>query len=320
MQKSCLILFSILSLTGCVSSESTIGSTDTTGGNTSTDDGTATSETQPVVNGLISDVKATFGDGSGIIRFSTPSDLTEQRAASIDTNTGYHLITLAEDAASVLENLSASEIEAITTDYLNSTCFKYTAGCPENSSDLGAYPYLADYYEGRITIAGEEKLVSVFKNPQGSAYSGVTVDSNGFVDDIIVFGPDVSSVPSGTINYHGLHIMGLRETVNLNQGNAVGEFSISLNLDTGRGNLNADALSLFDGSALSVDGALTVDSASGEISASELSLGGKLYTTELGDMSATLDGQLFGESASEVGAIYWVDDGSVGGVLVGTKQ
>ena len=164
-----------------------------------------------------------------------------------------------------------------------------------------------DYYEGDITIVGDQLTISLFEPTTGVGSLAVGYDpSSNQALVALGIGPKATNIPSGNFTYTGLNIVGAKYVLQDNNGNPLttgtGFFTLNVNFSGGTGSFSAttDAIN-----TTSISGNVTIDSTTGEIFGENLIWGGSINGVDMTGKTSTLAGSFHGDGATNVTGIYY---------------
>ena len=246
-------------------------STNPTTTNPTTTDPTTTdpTTTNPVV-------LQTFGDGAGIAR----AKITQNGTMIVANVMEYNIGSYSPDPTDVID--------------------------PSGVNFTGSNAH-GDFYNGTTTINGKQVNVLYYED-SSQEVAGAYLVGNG-EDFLIVFGNEVSNIPSGSYSYTGTNVIGLRDGSYSEEGT----FAMNVNFTSSTASLTGStASSSIGGSGISInssDGTFT----SNNLTLTEIASG--LNTT------ATIHGNFHGSGATGVTGIY-TDNATTptyAGVIAGTR-
>ena len=245
---------------------------------------------------------ASFSDGSGALK----KDIAEPASGAVGDIT--KLVAISPDVSKWVSDFSYADAKTLSDNNLPiaETNFRGTG---------------IDYYEGDITIVGDQLTISLFEPTTGVGSLAVGHDpSSNQALVALGIGPKATNIPSGNFTYTGLNIVGAKYDLLDNNGNPLttgtGFFTLNVNFSDGTGNFSAttDAIN-----TTSISGNVTVDSTTGEIFGENLIWGGSINGVDMTGKTSTLAGSFHGDGATNVTGIYYTDQLSYGGGFLGER-
>lgn len=241
-----------------------------------------------------------FDDGSGVLRAEMGV------LASGATGKVNKLVAITPDISKWVSDLSASELQGLIDHNL--------ALQDSNFQDS------ATYYEGEVTIAGEIYTVAIFESHVGDSSLVVGFGSNDVVNVTASAGTGATNIPAGEFTYNGLQIIGAKKFESDSIGDplttGVGRFTMVVDFGEQTGTYTGFTNVI---NPTSLNGNLVIDNTNGNITGSNLALGGSVNGINLDGKTASLEGNFHGNGAQSVSGIFYTDDLEYGGGFVGQK-
>jgi hypothetical protein len=219
------------------------------------------------------------------------------------------VIVITDDLQAWRTNLTAQEISSIDVGTLQDHTFGWSL------SDVSRY------YEGQVTLAGAQYIASIFTPYEGGTTAVLVFTDTLEFKSATIWGPEVTEIPSGQFQYSGLNIIGLIDAPPANQpityGNGNGRFQMNVNFDTREGSILAETSEINN---TTMSGVFQIDSANGTFSSDSLVLNGQLEDVVISAQPASIIGNFHGLGGQGVSGVYFSNDETIGGVILGSKN
>ena len=246
-------------------------------------------------NTPVTETLASFPNGAGVFR----KDM-------VDPNTGTQgnttkVLAYVPDLSKWVNDFSYSDVTSIANHNVPSKV----------NNILGSG---VDYYydaNADVTILGENYNFVVLKVASEPIYLTGGYDANSQLIGV-AFGPKATNLPSGNFSYTGYHGI----TTNLTNAGSSGLFTMNVNFTDGTGSYAGNTTTV---GVTGLNGNITLDNTTGELSGTNLVLSGSLGGLDLTGKTATLVGNFHGNGATDVSGIFFTDKLDFAGGFLGNR-
>ena len=246
-------------------------------------------------NAPVTETLATFSNGAGVFR----ADIVDPNAGTQGDTT--KVLAYVPDLSKWVNDFSYSDVTSIashnTPTFGGSNFLTSGVDLTNNSTD--------------VIILGESYSFPVFKVTSKQVFLTGGYDANSQLIGV-AFGPKPTNLPSGTFSYTGYHGI----TTNLTTAGSDGVFTMNVNFSDGTGSYSAITFSPY---TTGLNGNITLDNTTGELSGTNLVLSGSLGGLDLTGKTATLVGNFHGDGATDVSGIYFTDNLNFAGGFLGSR-
>ena len=246
-------------------------------------------------NTPVTETLASFPNGAGVFR----KDMVDPNNGTQGNTT--KVLAFAPDLSKWVNDFSYSDVTSIANH--NIPLFQ--------NNVLGSG---VDYYydaSADVTILGENYNFVVLKVASSPVYLTGGYDANSQLIGV-AFGPKPTNLPSGNFSYTGYHGI----DTNLTNSGSSGSFTMNVNFLDGTGSYSAITFSPY---TTGLNGNITLDNTTGELSGTNLVLSGSLGGLNLTGKTATLVGNFHGDGATDVSGIFFTDNLDFAGGFLGNR-
>ena len=246
-------------------------------------------------NTPVTETLASFPNGAGVFR----KDMVDPNTSTQGNTT--KVLAYVPDLSKWVNDFSYSDVTSIAN---------HNIPLLQNNLMGSGVDY---YYDASadVTILGENYNFVVLKVASSPVYLTGGYDANSQLIGV-AFGPKPTNLPSGNFSYTGWHGI----TTNLANGGGDGLFTMNVNFSDGTGSYSANTtISAITG----LNGNITLDNTTGELSGTNLVLSGSLAGLDLTGKTATLVGNFHGNGATDVSGIFFTDNLDFAGGFLGSR-
>ena len=246
-------------------------------------------------NTPVTETLASFPNGAGVFR----TDMVDPSAGSQGNTT--KVLAYVPDLSKWVNDFSYSDVTSIANHNVPSLV---------NSIFGSGVDY---YYDANadVTILGENYNFVVLKVASSPVYLTGGYDANSQLIGV-AFGPKATNLPSGNFSYTGYHGI----TTNLTNAGSSGLFTMNVNFTDGTGSYAGNTTTV---GVTGLNGNITLDNTTGELSGTNLVLSGSLGGLDLTGKTATLVGNFHGNGATDVSGIFFTDNLDFAGGFLGNR-
>ena len=251
-------------------------------------------------NTPVTETLASFPNGAGVFR----KDMVDPSAGSQGSTT--KVLAYVPDLSKWVNDFSYADVSSIAThntptsggnNFLNSGVDITNRGIGIGNPD--------------VSILDEPYQFIVLKVASSSVYLTGGYDTNSQLI-AVAFGPKATNLPSGNFSYTGYHGI----TTNLTNAGSDGLFTMNVNFSDGTGSYSANTTTA---GATGLNGNITLDNTTGELSGTNLVLSGSLGGLDLTGKTATLVGNFHGDGATDVSGVFFTDNLDFAGGFLGNR-
>jgi len=246
-------------------------------------------------NTPVTETLASFPNGAGVLR----KDMVDPNAGTQGNTT--KVLAYVPDLSKWVNDFSYSDVTSIANHNIPLLQNNFLGSDVDYYFDAGT----------DVTILGDNYNFVVLKVASSPIYLTGGYDANSQLIGV-AFGPKPTNLPSGNFSYTGYHGI----TTNLTNAGSSGLFTLNVNFSNGTGSYAANTTTL---GITGLNGNITLDNTTGELSGTNLVLSGSLGGLDLTGKTATLVGNFHGDGATDVSGIFFTDNLDFAGGFLGNR-